>query len=109
MEIPLDQLFFLASFFCSGTIFTGNFAFVLHKFSQIDTVSNDAIRENLNEYMKKYEYSETFCAMLPVLGKSGIRMVHERKFDWIIICMSEKCGKSIEFKERMDKKVNDGF
>ncbi|GFW54499.1 hypothetical protein TNCV_558811, partial [Trichonephila clavipes] len=27
-------------------------------------------------------------------------MVHERRFDWIIVCMAVKCGKSMELRER---------
>ncbi|GFU78057.1 hypothetical protein TNCV_183791 [Trichonephila clavipes] len=82
-------------------IFLFFFFFSLHKLSQIATMFRDTIRNDLNEFMKKYdEYSERYFALLPVLGKKAV----------LVWCMKEgligssnvcpKCGKSMELRER---------
>ncbi|GFV62073.1 hypothetical protein TNCV_4108761 [Trichonephila clavipes] len=54
-------------------------------------MSSDAIRENLNECTKNYDYwgEIIFSPVACAWKESSFRMVHERRFDWIIICMSE--------------------
>ncbi|GFX62067.1 uncharacterized protein TNCV_2227931 [Trichonephila clavipes] len=72
---------------------------------------SDAIRENLNECTRKSTMNilKSFFALLPVRGKKAV-------LEW---CMKEgligssyqcpKCGKRTELRERMGKKVNEGF
>ncbi|GFX64406.1 hypothetical protein TNCV_4042981 [Trichonephila clavipes] len=73
-------------------------------------MSSDTIRNNLNEYMTRYDYySERFFALSPVLGKKATLECCMKKGLMRSSYVCPNCGKSMQLRERTDKKVNDDF